>query len=260
MWKKVDLHVHTPASLCHLDHVEIEKGRKTRPADIVKSALAQGLDGIAITDHNTVDFIAGVEEEGRRQGLEIVPGVEISARGGHLLAYFSHYQSASFWQQFLYSIGLDREASGKGSFETDLWLDQIARHVCDFGGLAVAAHIDRKPKGFFNSEEMSFEEKKRILSCPYFSAIEITIGQNKKSWNEGAMPGFSLPLACIQGSDAHSIEEIGRRPVYLDMPDFNLGKLKKAFEQFRSRIRFPEEMTEDVAASVSAQGKDKIPF
>lgn len=242
MWKKVDLHVHTPASMCYLDHVEIEKARKTTPADIVKAALAKGLEGIAITDHNSAAFIAEMEEEGRRQGLVIIPGMEISAKGGHVLAFFSHYQTSSFWEQFLYSIGLSKEAQGKGSSESDMWLDQVARQVCEAGGLAIVAHIDRKPRGFFNSDEVSFEEKKRILTCPYFTAIEITISRNKKSWNDGSMPGFSFPLACIQGSDAHSIEEIGRRPMYLDVTHFNFGKLKKALQEFKTSVRFPDEM------------------
>lgn len=242
MWKKVDLHVHTPASHCYMDHVEIEKARRTTAADIVKAALSKGLDGIAITDHNSVAFIAEIEEEGRRSGLDVLPGVEISARGGHVLAFFSHYQSPAFWEKFLYSIGLGNDAQGKGSYESDLWLDQVARQVCEVEGLAIMAHIDRKPKGFFNSEAVSFEEKKRILTCPYFAGIEITISQNNKSWNAGAMPGFSFPLACVQGSDAHSIEEIGRRPMYLDVPRFNLGKFKKALQEFRTHVRFPDEM------------------
>ena len=242
MWKKVDLHVHTPASLCHLDHVEIEKARKTTPSDIVESAIAKGLNGIAITDHNSVASIPEIEEEGRKRGLAVIPGVEISAKGGHILAFFSHYQSVSFWDQFLYSIGLGEETRGKGTYESDMWLDQVARHVCEVEGLAIAAHIDRKPKGFFNSDEISQEEKKRILSCPYFAAIEITISKNRKSWNNGNMAGFPIPIACIQGSDAHSVEEIGRRPMYLDVPRFNFGKLKKALVEFRTRVRFPEEM------------------
>lgn len=242
MWKKIDLHVHTPASQCHLDHVEIEKARKTTSADIVKAALSKGLDGIAITDHNSAEFIAEIEDEGRRQGLDVIPGVEISAKGGHVLAFFSYYQSPVFLEKFLYSIGLGKESHGKGSYESDLWLDQVARQVCELEGLAIAAHIDRKPKGFFNSDEVSYEEKKKILTCTYFAAIEITISHNKKSWNEGTMPGFSFPLACVQGSDAHSIEEIGRRPMYLDVSSFNLGKLQKALLDFKNRVRFPDEM------------------
>lgn len=242
MWKKVDLHVHTPASLCHLDHVEIEKARKTTAGDIVKTAIAKGLDAIAITDHNSVAFMAEMEDEGTRQGLEIIPGVEISAIGGHVLAFFSHYQPASFWGQFFFSIGLDRESQGKGSYESNLWLDQVARQVCEAEGLAIAAHVDRKPKGFLNTDEIPLEEKKRILTCPYFAAIEITISQNKKAWNTGAMPGFPFPLPCVQGSDAHSVEEIGRRPVYMDIPSFNLGKIKKALLEFNTRLRFPDEM------------------
>ncbi len=78
---RLDLHVHTTAS----------DGMFT-PVEVVKRAKAKGLQGIAITDHDTV---AGVEEArkcGEGLGLWVIPGVEIStvANGQdiHVLGYF----------------------------------------------------------------------------------------------------------------------------------------------------------------------------
>lgn len=76
----IDLHTHSTYS----------DGTRT-PAELVDLAKEAGLKAIALTDHDTM---AGLEEalaRGREQGVEVVPGVEISAvqdgRSLHILAY-----------------------------------------------------------------------------------------------------------------------------------------------------------------------------
>jgi len=78
---KLDLHVHTPASRCYLD-------KKQTAGEIVQAALAKGLDGIAVTDHNTAEWIDIMQKAAEGTGLVIFPGVEISLGEGHLLAIF----------------------------------------------------------------------------------------------------------------------------------------------------------------------------
>jgi hypothetical protein len=77
----IDLHLHTTAS----------DGVMT-PSEIVNYAKNKGLLAIAITDHDTIE---GLEEgllEGERIGLEVIPGIEISAEHSpgsmHLLGFF----------------------------------------------------------------------------------------------------------------------------------------------------------------------------
>lgn len=78
--KRIDLHTH---SLC-------SDGAQT-PAQVVRSAYDAGLSAIALTDH---DCIAGVQEAvdaGRALGVEVIPGVELSAKSDtelHILGYF----------------------------------------------------------------------------------------------------------------------------------------------------------------------------
>jgi predicted metal-dependent phosphoesterase TrpH len=62
------------------------------PSEIVNYAKNKGLLAIAITDHDTIE---GLEEgllEGQRIGLEVIPGIEISAEHSpgsmHLLGFF----------------------------------------------------------------------------------------------------------------------------------------------------------------------------
>lgn len=64
----VDLHVHTTASDGNLS-----------PTEVVRAAKAAGLEAIAITDHDTVAGLAEALDAGRREGLDILTGVELSA-------------------------------------------------------------------------------------------------------------------------------------------------------------------------------------
>ena len=82
----VDLHTHTTAS----------DGTQS-PAENVRLAAQAGLAAVAITDHDTVSGIAEALEEGKRLGIEVVPGVEISTYASnqdiHVLGYYIDYDS-----------------------------------------------------------------------------------------------------------------------------------------------------------------------
>jgi len=78
--RTVDLHLHT----IHSD------GMRT-PAQTVEAASACGLAAIAVTDHDEVSGVAEAVDTGRRMGVEVLSGVEITVerdRGQtHILGY-----------------------------------------------------------------------------------------------------------------------------------------------------------------------------
>jgi predicted metal-dependent phosphoesterase TrpH len=82
----VDLHVHSTAS-----------DGSFPPAAVVRLAREGGLRAIALTDHDTIDGIDEALRAGRELGVEVIPGVEISAAFGgesmHILGYFLDYRS-----------------------------------------------------------------------------------------------------------------------------------------------------------------------
>jgi predicted metal-dependent phosphoesterase TrpH len=86
MMKLIDLHVHSSAS-----------DGSYAPAQVVRQAKEGGLTAIALTDHDTVDGLAEAMAAGDRLGLEVIPGVEISAQfpGGtmHILGLFVDYHN-----------------------------------------------------------------------------------------------------------------------------------------------------------------------
>jgi predicted metal-dependent phosphoesterase TrpH len=79
---KVDLHLHTTAS-----------DGKFTPAEIVRLARVNGLEYIAITDHDSIDGVIPAKEAARSiPGITVISGVEINTDvpSGelHLLGYF----------------------------------------------------------------------------------------------------------------------------------------------------------------------------
>lgn len=64
----LDLHIHTTAS----------DGTYT-PEQVVRQAERKGFSPIAITDHDTMDGVDEALRAGRQYGVEVIPGVEISA-------------------------------------------------------------------------------------------------------------------------------------------------------------------------------------
>ncbi len=73
-----DLHVHTTAS---------DGGWS--PEEVVALAARRGVRTIAITDHDTTAAVGRAVAAGGRQGVEVIPGVELTtAEGNHLLGYF----------------------------------------------------------------------------------------------------------------------------------------------------------------------------
>ena len=77
-----DLHVHTDAS-----------DGQFSPAQVIALAREKGISLLAITDHDTLDGLLKVREQAALAGMNVLPGVEISAGGAnevHILGYGIH--------------------------------------------------------------------------------------------------------------------------------------------------------------------------
>lgn len=76
----VDLHAHSTAS----------DGKRT-PTGLVELAAERHVDVLALTDHDTLRGVEEAQAAGRRLGVAVLPGIEISGRWSdgqcHLLAY-----------------------------------------------------------------------------------------------------------------------------------------------------------------------------
>lgn len=78
---RADLHVHSFGASHDV------KDRLMTPAAIIKAAINEDLDLIAITDHNEISGVSAAIEAAKGTDILVIPGIELSTPQGHLLCY-----------------------------------------------------------------------------------------------------------------------------------------------------------------------------
>lgn len=171
---KLDMHVHSSHS----------RDASASPKDILSFCRHVGLDGLAITDHNSIRSWTEASSLAREKGLLYLRGVEISAKEGHVLAY-----------------GV-RELVPRG-----LSLEETIEKIHGAGGVAVAAHPKRFPSGM----------GLRLASTCHFDGIEILNG-GSSSWSNrrACRVAESKGSAVTAGSDAHELDQVGKAYTVLE--------------------------------------------
>ena len=226
-WYKADLHIHTVLSPC----AELTMG----PIDIVKAAVRQKIDIIAITDHNSAENIQAVMDAAKGTSLFVIPGIEVYSReDAHLITLFPDMDSVLAFQDYLYQhlmpgeydasmlgpqyiCDADENIIAESKRMLSLPVDQsvyaISDKVTENGGIIYPAHIDRQSHSLLRC----------LGSIPTdlpFNAVEIS-----QSW-ETAVRNFrflkNTPLSVITASDAHDISLLGSKTTwfYLEKPCF----------------------------------------
>ena len=173
---RLDLHVHSTYS---------SDGRAT-PKEILKGAKRIGLDGICITDHNTLKGSVEAQGMAKDSGLIVLRGMEISTSEGHVLAY-----------------GIDTPV------EKGMTAAETVDRIRELGGLAVVSH----PYKWWSGLGGSLTERVRP------DALETLNGCSTKGHNAMALKLCrKMGLPQTAGSDAHSLRYIGRAYVLMDVP------------------------------------------
>lgn len=188
-----DLHIHTKAS------------DSTFSAEqVLELAKSSGLQAIGITDHDTVDGLARAVEIAPNYGVEIIPGVELSAEEDnteiHILGYFMDWRNTDFKKRLdeLKESRLERakEIVGKlSALGLDLKIEAILNLTESYTAVG-RLHIARAMKlaGFVSSIPEAFRKylgqngpayvKKQFLS-PFEAANLIK--------NAGGIPVLAHP-------------------------------------------------------------------
>ena len=172
----IDLHVHTTYSSC--SELTIE--------DILNNALTHGLDGVCITDHNSMAARKDIAEGIQDDGLVVIIGMEYDTPDGDFLLF--------------------------GPFEDmkeGLMADELLKIVDQRGGVAVAAHPFRFERSV----------SQHIMQQGLCHAVESINGRNSDL--ENAKVGTwtrKYPLIQCGGSDAHTKDELGAVGTLIDAP------------------------------------------
>jgi hypothetical protein len=92
--KYADLHVHTN-----------ESDGTSSPEKLVKEAARAGLYAVGIVDHDTVSALAPAMAAAKAAGVEIVPGIELTAQYEgqeiHILGYYIDYRNEQLLEKLL---------------------------------------------------------------------------------------------------------------------------------------------------------------
>ena len=185
---KFDLHVHTNASMDGI----------VPPKKLVELARKR-VDGIAITDHNTMK---GWEQVRHVKEFHIIPGMEIKIKEegktiGDILALF-----------------LKEEVKSRSLYEV---IDEIRSQ----DGIIAVAHPFRSKKPFLMIDEI----REKIDAIEVFNARCLNDEVNETALNYAK----KNDLAFVAGSDAHTPWEIGRAYTTADVSD--IEELRKAIKK-----------------------------
>jgi len=166
----IDIHVHT-AKYSPCSTIELEEA-------IIK-AKDIGLTGICITDHESNGINNMANELSEKHNFLVIVGMELLTYEGDLLIF-----------------GLEDVPAEK------MHADALTNLVTQNGGIAISAHPFRE-----NGRGMG-EKKKKV---PNLSGVEAFNGNTKLKQNIKAYTlGAELGIACLGGSDAHKIENLGQ--------------------------------------------------
>ena len=187
---KIDLHCH---SFFSGDGV-------SSPEQLIEAARAKGLDGFAITDHNTCDAVKYMIDKGymRPDGLPvdnflIVPGVEVTTAEGHLLCIGAVLPNLK----------------GRPAFE-------VCNLIHEAGGVAIPPH----PYDVFRAGI-----RENVLKTLQIDGIEVfNAATTLKRYNRMAYDyALDHGLAMTASSDAHHYAAIGTAYTVLETDNFSVA-------------------------------------
>jgi PHP family Zn ribbon phosphoesterase len=264
-FKKFDLQVHTPGSKCFYDaHVTADQ--------IVAEALKKGLSGIAITDHNTGEWVDKVKEAAKGTALVVFPGVEIHVPGGqrgiHVLAILDVDRGT---KQVTELCGALKIKEVNGELISELSLTEVINTVSNniHNGLVILAHCTG-PKCALS--EMAGLQVSSVFENPNLLAVDVAEGDftdqdklTKKQRVIDLLDGTNKKFCCrklavIQTSDnphhtvpgKHGVEGIGVRYTFFKVDDVvTLESLRLCFVDRDTRIRQPHEYAEHVVPCIT---------
>jgi len=222
---KADLHVHTCLSPCGDDQM--------RATAIVEQAGKAGLDMIGICDHNSAENVSAVMSAGERTGLPVIPGMEVTSREEvHILGLFQATEGLMDLQAVVYENlpgENDQEAFGSQLViderdcvvgtnnklligATTLAVEQVVGAIHQFGGLAIASHIDRERFGIIG--QLGF-----IPEGLGLDAVEVT-NASLREWD------YAYPV--VASSDAHYLEDVGRKSTCFMVEEVSFDEIAKS--------------------------------
>jgi len=187
---KLDLHIHSQYS---------EDGTGTH-LEIAKILKKKGLNGMAVTDHNTVE--GGLSAlKVTTKDFVVIPGVEISTKDGHIIAL-----------------------NIKENIPRSLTVEETVEKIIDKGGIPIVPHLYRSLSGI--------KEKKLKKIIKKVPAIEVFNSCSVLQTNLRTMKiAKKYNLGGTGGSDSHIPSFVGEAYTLVDTNNFNIDSIISSIEK-----------------------------
>ena len=213
------------------------------PSEIVRRAASAGMDGIALTDHQSARNCPAIAECARRAGLGCLFGMEVqTAEEVHTVALFDTVEQALALTDWVYAAMPKRvnDPETFGDQPVVTWDDDIvemewrilamgcrrtipetAERVHALGGLYVAAHVDRPNFSVLGTLGAIPEPPD---GARFFDAVELSRTADEAAWRD-RVAGYAV----TRSSDAHNLDDVAR--VWTESPagEFSVAGLKALF-------------------------------
>jgi predicted metal-dependent phosphoesterase TrpH len=181
---KLDLHLHSCFS-----HDAIGS-----PRELIKSLKSRGLQGMALTDHNTIEGYLQVHQSLPKDFL-VIPGIEVSTADGHLL-------------------GLNVMQS----IPPGVSVEETVERILDVGGVPIVPHLFRLLSGIKTEKLRTIQTK--------IAAIEVFNGCSVPATNlKTAQVARSFDLGGTGGSDTHDPAYAGYAYTVIDSTDLRVDTI-----------------------------------
>ena len=238
-----DLHIHSCLSPCGDDDMT--------PNNIAGMGVLNGLNIMALTDHNTCKNCPAFFKAAKKNGIIPVAGMELTtAEDIHVVCLFEELETAMAFDEFIQSrrmlipnrtdifgfqqiMNENDEVIGEEehllSNATDIMIDTVYEIVTEHGGICYPAHVDRDANGIIamlgTFPDYDYME---------FDTAEFHSGENIEKYDE-MYPNLGNTLKVVS-SDAHYLWDIKEKKEYFEIDDEPYSSAlvrKKLFEILR---------------------------
>lgn len=236
-----DLHIHTAISPC--------AEKEMTPPAVLAQAEANGLQMIAITDHNTARNTVPFWEAAADGKISVVPGMEVQTREEvHIVCLFPTPDEALAWQEYVYRhlpiaknnerlFGIQQVLNKYGEVveieerllltSTDLSVEDVVNEVSKRHGICYPAHVDRPAFSIIGS--LGFIP-------PDLAISGVEISRNISRDQAVARFPFLEHYSIVGSSDAHRLSEISLPRTRIYLQELSFPALIAAFNNRRIEV------------------------
>ena len=219
-----DLHIHSCLSPCGDDDMT--------PNNIAGMAALNGLNIVALTDHNSAKNCPAFFEAAKRNGIIAIAGMELTtAEDIHMVCLVEELEAAMEFDSFIQDKRIripnrvdifgeqmimngSDEVIGTEEFllsnATLITVDEAAPIVKKYGGVCYPAHVDREANGIIATLGI-FPDDENYICTGFHNGEKIEDYMNK-------YPALKTRRALVS-SDAHYLWDMRDKEFYLEIDD-----------------------------------------